>query len=75
MNFTQTNCKRLVETLSDQERAVLRCMGRGLATKQIASELAIADGTVRVYRERIYSKLKVASLAPATRVASLAGLL
>ena len=58
--------------MSPRELEILQLMARGLATKQMASELAIGEGTVRVYRERIYSKLGVNSLGQAVRVACLA---
>lgn len=57
--------------LSAREAEVLELMVLGLASKQIAERLAIALPTVCVYRERIYSKLGVNSLAPAVRLAVL----
>jgi len=74
-DFSRINCKRLVDKLSDREREVLQLMSLGLATKEIADRLALAQPTVCVYRERIYSKLAVNSIAPAVRVATLAGVL
>jgi DNA-binding NarL/FixJ family response regulator len=73
-DFSKSNCRRLAEKLSPQETAVLRLMVQGLATKQIADQLDLAAPTVSVYRERIYSKLGVNSLAPAVRLATVAGL-
>jgi DNA-binding NarL/FixJ family response regulator len=71
-DFSKTNCRRLVEKLSEREREVLKLMALGLATKEIADKLDLAQPTVCVYRERIYSKLAVNSIAPAVRVATLA---
>lgn len=80
MSFTKPQAKRLTEKLSPREREILRLMAEGLATKQIAGEILgplgqpLAEGTVRSYRIRIFSKLGVKSIGPAIRVASIAGL-
>lgn len=74
-DFSKSNCQRLVEKLSARELEVLRLMALGLATKEIADKLTLAMPTVCVYRERIYSKLAVNSIAPAVRVATMAGVL
>lgn len=48
-------------TLSDRERAVLRCAAQGLTNKQIGAELQISDRTVQNHLANIYAKLGVAS--------------
>ena len=70
-DFSTTQCAALVATLSPQQRAVLKHMAAGLATKQIAAALDLEESTVKVYRERLYSKLGVTGLAQAVRVATL----
>ena len=72
-DFRPASCRSAVDRLSERERAVLRLMSEGLATKQMAVTLEIGEGTVRVYRERIFSKLGVNSLGPAVRVGTLGG--
>ena len=73
--FSPANCRKRADKLSERERDVLRLMAEGLASKQIADRLDIAHGTVLVYRERMYRKLEVNSLAPAVRLATLAGMI
>ena len=74
-DFSKSNCQALVEKLSERELEVLKLMSAGLASKEIADRLTLAQATVCVYRERIYSKLSVNSIAPAVRVATMAGVL
>lgn len=50
-------------TLTAQEQKVARLVAQGLASKQIADTLGIADQTIRVYRSRIAQKLRVGSVA------------
>jgi DNA-binding NarL/FixJ family response regulator len=45
--------------LTPREREVLRLTTRGLKTKQIAAQLNIAEGTVRIHLHSIYEKLHV----------------
>lgn len=68
-DFPTAECKERVRRLTEREREVLRCLALGLLSKQIADELAISINTVRVYRERIYSKLGVNGPAQAAIVA------
>jgi DNA-binding NarL/FixJ family response regulator len=73
-NFDPGACREIVEELPPSLKLVLRHMADGLATKQIAAECDLSESTVQVYRERIYSRLRVNNLAAATRVAVAAGL-
>jgi DNA-binding NarL/FixJ family response regulator len=45
--------------LSEREREIIQFIGRGLKNKQIASQLCLAEATVRHHLTRIYSKLGV----------------
>ncbi|MGC4016984.1 MAG: response regulator transcription factor [Luteolibacter sp.] len=47
--------------LSSRETAILEWLCKGLANKEIASELGIAPNTVRVHLRNIYEKLHVRS--------------
>lgn len=49
----------LYETLSEQEMNVLQLMDQGYTNKEIASELYLTEGTVKVYSHHIYQKLQV----------------
>lgn len=71
--FDPVECTERVAELPPSLRGVLVRMANGLPTKQIAAELELSESTVAVYRERIYSRLRVNNLAAATRVAVAAG--
>jgi DNA-binding NarL/FixJ family response regulator len=53
--------RSLIETLSDRELQVLRCIGQGLASKEIAASLQVSVSSVDTYRERLKSKLGLSS--------------
>jgi len=48
-----------IDTLSDRELEVLELIGRGLTTRQIASELHLSRKTVDTYRDHLKSKLQI----------------
>ncbi len=48
-----------VERLTDRELEVLRLLGRGLATREIADRLRLSVKTIGTYRERIKEKLNL----------------
>jgi non-specific serine/threonine protein kinase len=45
------------DALTTREREVAMLVAEGLGTRQIAEQLVITEGTVRVHVERILSKL------------------
>jgi two-component system nitrate/nitrite response regulator NarP len=47
------------ETLTQREKAIVSLVARGLRNKEVASELDLTEGTVKVYLYRIYEKLGV----------------
>lgn len=55
----QAGCK----LLSRRERQVLELVVRGLLNKQIASELGIAEPTVKIHRGRVMAKMGTRSVA------------
>jgi FixJ family two-component response regulator len=55
-------CKGLIDSLTPRELEVLRYVIRGKLNKQIASELNIAEHTVKLHRGRITEKLGVKSV-------------
>lgn len=48
-----------IKLLTPREIEVLELVANGMTNKQIASELHIAEGTVRKHRENICKKLKL----------------
>ena len=48
-----------ISSLSDREREVILCIGKGLKNKQIANQLCIGEVTVRHHLTSIYGKLGV----------------
>ena len=62
------------EALTERERAVLDRVVAGRLNKQIAGELGIAIGTVKIHRGRVMTKLGIHSLVELVRVAESLGL-
>jgi len=63
------------ELLSQRETEVLRLVARGLANKQVARELGIAQSTVKVHVHGILSKLGLPSRTQAALYAARTGLI
>ena len=49
----------LVEPLSEREIEILRLIARGLSNKEIAQQLYLSQGTIKVHAHNIYGKLGV----------------
>ena len=67
----QQRAADLVSRLTRRERQVCELVVRGLINKQIASELGIAEKTVKIHRGRAMHKLEVDSVASLVRLFSL----
>jgi FixJ family two-component response regulator len=65
----------LVETLTPRELEILKFLHTGMLNKQIASELDIAEQTVKIHRHSISEKLGTKSLAGIIRISSRAGII
>lgn len=50
-----------MEELSRSEISLLRLIRRGASNKQMAEQLTLSEGTVKVYLSRLYEKLGVSS--------------
>jgi FixJ family two-component response regulator len=55
--------RKHVETLTAREREVMALVVTGMLNKQIAAKLGIAEGTVKVHRGRVMTKMGVTSVA------------
>jgi DNA-binding NarL/FixJ family response regulator len=58
-----------IERLTDRELQVLRLIGKGLGTRQVAEELHISVKTIENHRERIKEKLAVSTSTELVRMA------
>ena len=67
--FETSECESAVARLSPRQREVLRLLADGLARKQVAAQMGIAESTVGVHCEAIYARLGVSSVAQAVVVA------
>ena len=63
-----------LQALTPRERDVLEGLVRGHPNKTIAYDLDISPRTVEIHRANLMSKLEVASLSEALRIAFAAGL-
>lgn len=61
--------------LTDKETAILQAVARGSRSKEIASDLGIAERTVKAHLTNIYNKLGVDSRSQAVAVAAERGIL
>ncbi len=61
--------KSPMETLSDREFAVLRLIGEGKSTGEIADQLNLSVRTISTYRERIKEKLHLKNASELVRYA------
>jgi NarL family two-component system response regulator LiaR len=62
------------EPLTDREKQVLACLGRGLSNKEIGSELFISEKTVKTHVSNLLSKLGLADRTQAALYAVKHGL-
>jgi FixJ family two-component response regulator len=70
----EAKMKSLVDALTSREKEVLRWVITGKLNKQIASELGIAEKTVKVHRSRVMQKTKLSSVAELVRLAEKANI-
>ena len=58
---TQAPIQPSAEMLSNREMEVLRLLGRGLTSKQMATMLSISSRTVDSHRQKIMQKLEISN--------------
>jgi two-component system nitrate/nitrite response regulator NarP len=49
------------DVLTEREKAIAALVAQGLRNREVAAELGMTEGTVKVYLHRIYEKLRVGS--------------
>jgi NarL family two-component system response regulator LiaR len=74
LNQPPANLPPTQEPLTRREMEVLRLVARGLSNQEIASELVISEGTVRIHVSNILGKLHLANRTQATLYALQEGL-
>jgi DNA-binding NarL/FixJ family response regulator len=62
--------QQTIDTLSDRELEVLRLIGQGVKTDQIAAQLHLSVRTVWTYRDRIRDKLNLSDAVDVVRYAT-----
>lgn len=74
LNQPPANLPPTDEPLTRREMEVLRLVARGLSNQEIATELVISEGTVRIHVSNILGKLHLANRTQATLYALQEGL-
>jgi RNA polymerase sigma factor (sigma-70 family) len=61
VNLFRDNDKKnpFLDLLSNREKEILQLLAKGLLYKEIAEQLGITTGTVRIHIHKIYEKLHV----------------
>jgi|WetSurMetagenome_2_1015567.scaffolds.fasta_scaffold112944_2 FixJ family two-component response regulator len=67
--------KKLTDSLTPRELEILKYLMSGMLNKQIASELSIAEHTVKLHRHSISEKIGVKSVPEILRIADKAGII
>jgi FixJ family two-component response regulator len=68
------NLRRRYDALSQREQEVMIFVVAGLMNRQVATEVGLAEVTVKVHRHKLMKKLGARSVADLVRIAGLLGL-
>jgi two-component system, NarL family, nitrate/nitrite response regulator NarL len=71
----EAGARRLATILTDRETEVMCLVARGMSNRQIATQLTVGEGTVKVHVHNIYAKLGVNNRVDLTLYAHKKGLL
>jgi len=71
----EAGARRLATILTDRETEVMCLVAKGLSNRQIASQLTVGEGTVKVHVHNIYAKLGVSNRVDLTLYAHKKGLI
>jgi two-component system nitrate/nitrite response regulator NarL len=58
MSAVAENARKL---LTERERQIMRLVSEGLSNKEIARQLNIADGTIKVHLHKMFQKLEISN--------------
>ena len=67
--------KRALNSLTSRELQILRLLDKDLTNKEIARELVLTTGTVKVHTSNVYRKLRVSNRRAAVSLAKALGFL
>jgi DNA-binding NarL/FixJ family response regulator len=70
----EAGTREVAQLLTSRELEIVRLAASGLRNKEIASKLAISEGTVKIHLHRSYEKLQVDSRIALLRYAQTKGL-
>ena len=56
---SDANIENVLTVLTDREHEIMRLVAEGLSNKEIARQLNISDGTIKVHLHHIYRKLEI----------------
>jgi DNA-binding NarL/FixJ family response regulator len=71
----EAGARRLATILTDRETEVMCLVAKGMSNRQIASQLTVGEGTVKVHVHNIYAKLGVTNRVDLTLYAHKKGLI
>ena len=71
----EAGARRIATILTDRETEIMCLVAKGMSNRQIAEQLTVGEGTVKVHVHNIYSKLGVTNRVDLTLYAHKKGLL
>ena len=71
----EARTRQIASTLTSREAEIIRMVGAGLRNKEIAGQLFLSEGTVKIHLHHIYQKLNLANRLELLRYAKDNGLI